>query len=64
MTQHYVCSTCHQKVEGDLVRYIHHTELHIIDVIKKRHPDWDCTEGLCPKCLECFRKAMKGECST
>lgn len=64
MTQYYACSVCDQKVERDLIKYIHHTELHIIDEIKKKHPDWNCSDGLCPKCLECFRKAMRGECRT
>jgi len=58
MPQRYECSTCHQKVEGDLMKYIDHTKLHIIDEIKKKYPDWDCTEGLCPTCLEYFENAM------
>lgn len=64
MPLYYFCSVCKQKVERDLVKYIHHTEQHIIDAIKKKHPDWNCSDGLCPKCLECFHKAMRGEYKT
>lgn len=64
MPQYYTCSVCGQNVERDLVVYMHHTDLHIIEAIKKKHPDWECGEGLCPKCLECFQKAKRGECKT
>ncbi len=57
----YKCSVCQEKVEGDLLLYINHTESHIIEHIKSKHPDWAEENGLCSKCEEYYRKQLKGE---
>lgn len=56
----YVCSVCNKTLERDLVAYIQHTDRHIIDEIKKKHPDWTDKDGLCTKCFEYFRQQMAG----
>ncbi len=61
MPSFYTCPICGEKVERELLTYIAHGDLHIVDEIKKRHPDWKCEDGLCPKCLECYRQMKEGE---
>ncbi|MCA9401530.1 MAG: hypothetical protein KC713_07870 [Candidatus Omnitrophica bacterium] len=55
----YICSLCQQSVDGDVSDLKIHTEAHIIDIIKNKHPDWVEDDGLCPKCLQYFRDQMK-----
>lgn len=57
----YKCSVCGEKVDGDLLAYIKHTETHIINHIKKDHPDWIEKNGLCPKCENFYRRQLEGE---
>ena len=56
----YLCSLCGEK-HADLEKFIDHTDAHIVEVIKQKHPDWAQEDGICPKCLEYYRKQIKGE---
>jgi hypothetical protein len=38
---------------------IPHTEQHIIEAIKKSHPDWIEDDGVCKRCYEFYRNQMK-----
>ena len=57
----YQCPLCHQSIDHDVKAYIDHTEQHIVDMIKADHPDWESGDGSCEKCLEYYRKQMRGE---
>ena len=57
----YTCPTCGEKMERDLLLFIGHTDGHILQELKKRHPEWITGEGYCPTCLDHFRAAMRGE---
>ena len=59
----YKCSVCGEQVEGDLLVYINHTEEHIMDEIKTKHPDWVEDDGLCKKCVDYYREQIKGDAS-
>jgi hypothetical protein len=59
----YQCSICQEVVKGDLLVYIGHTEKHIIDEIKSNHPDWVEKDGVCQKCVDYYKKQMKGNFS-
>lgn len=48
-------------MERDLLLFIGHTDAHILQELKKRHPEWITHEGYCQKCLDHFRAAMRGE---
>jgi hypothetical protein len=61
MMQYYTCSVCGAKVERELLVYMKHTDRHIIDEIKKKHPDWATSDGLCAKCADYYKKAMGKE---
>jgi hypothetical protein len=56
----YKCSLCGNVVEDDLKVFVEHTESHIVDVIKEKHPDWIQDDGMCSKCLEYYKKQLKG----
>lgn len=57
----YTCSVCNQTVEGDLIKFTAHTEDHIVDLIKAKHPDWVDDDGICQKCVDYYKKQLKGE---
>ena len=56
----YICDICKEKVMGDSLQFISHNEGHIVDVIKKRHPEWIEGNGLCQKCLDYYREQLRG----
>jgi len=56
----YHCSVCGKAVSNDLEILIEHTEEHIVDIIKKKHPEWIEKDGVCQKCVEYYRKQLKG----
>ena len=57
----YKCSVCGEKIDGGPLVFIKHTEIHIINHIKKDHPDWVEESGVCPKCENYYRQQLKGE---
>ena len=56
----YLCDICKGEVSGDSLTFIVHNEEHIVDVIKKKHPEWIEKNGVCHKCLEYYKKQLKG----
>ena len=56
----YKCSVCSESIDGDLLVYVDHTEQHIMDEIKLNHPDWVENDGICQKCVDYYKKQMKG----
>ena len=57
----YTCPTCGEKMARDLVLFTRHTDAHIVEALKKTHPEWITDEGFCPKCLDHFKAALRGE---
>ena len=57
----YTCPTCGEKMERDLSLFIDHTDIHIVDEVKKLHPAWVTDDGFCDKCLDYYKKARLGE---
>ncbi|MCM8776575.1 MAG: hypothetical protein NC930_09560 [Candidatus Omnitrophica bacterium] len=57
----YICPVCRQKIPRDLTVFLNHANQHIIQAVKKEHPDWVEKDGLCPKCTEYYERAKKGE---
>ncbi len=56
----YQCDLCGQKVSGDMIVYVDHTQKHVIDLVKYDHPEWVETSGVCRKCLEYYQNEIKG----
>ena len=57
----YTCPICQDSIKDELAAYIQHTEGHIVEVIKAKHPDWIEGDGLCQKCLDYYRRELKGD---
>jgi len=54
----FICPTCGKRMQRDLDVIVPHTEGHVIDAIKKLHPDWAKEDGTCVKCYEYYRKQL------
>jgi hypothetical protein len=49
-----VCSICGEPIQNE-TRELHSlAENWLIEQIKKDHPDWVESDGLCPKCIEYY----------
>ncbi|GEM_PF-774853 len=59
----YTCPTCEAKMERNLLLFIEHTDQHIVDELKKKHPNWITEDGFCPRCLDHFKQSMMGKAS-
>jgi len=58
----YNCPICGKIIpRGDLRLIRAHTDKHIIDVIRKKHPDWAQGDGMCMKCYRYYKGQLKGE---
>ena len=56
----YICDLCGKNIKGDSLVFIDHSEQHIVDIIKSKHPEWIETDGICQKCFEYYRKQLRG----
>ncbi len=57
----FVCPTCGKSISRDLLTVIPHTETHIVDVIKQKHPDWVEENGICKRCYEHYKAQLRKE---
>lgn len=44
----------------DLVRFLDHTNSHVIERIKSSHPEWAAENGVCEKCEEYYKLELQG----
>jgi hypothetical protein len=54
----YVCPVCNKSMPRDILDIISHTDKHIIDRIKKKHPAWVEKDGICTKCFDYYKKQL------
>lgn len=52
---------CGEMLPRDLLVIIPHTDNHIIDVIKKQHPEWVEKDGICRRCYEYYKSQLHPE---
>ena len=57
----YQCPLCGRKMARDLLLYLDHTQQHVIEQIKKEHPEWVTEDGVCQPCAEYYRKQITGK---
>ena len=57
----YQCPLCGRKMERNLALFLDHTEAHVIEQIKKEHPEWVASDGVCKPCSEYYKKQISGE---
>ncbi len=55
----YICPICKKGIPRELETIIAHTDVHIVDAIKKTHPKWVEKDGSCKTCFEWYKKQMK-----
>ena len=51
----FTCPTCNREMPAELMVIIPHTEEHVVNEIKKKHPDWAQSDGICKKCYEYYK---------
>ena len=57
----YRCPLCGRTMERNLVLFLNHTDQHVIDQVKKEHPEWVSKDGVCKPCAEYYRRQLSGE---
>ncbi|UCC94879.1 MAG: hypothetical protein JSW40_08725 [Candidatus Omnitrophota bacterium] len=55
----YECPICGKLLPHELIRIISHGEAHITEEIKKKHPEWVESNGVCRKCYEYYREQIR-----
>ena len=56
----YICTACGKKIGGDMMVYLEHTDVHIIELVKHDHPSWVEKDGICQQCVEYYQKELRG----
>ena len=57
----YTCPICNKKMPRDLLIYMDHQQEHVVEEIKKKHPEWVEKNGLCKKCVDYYKRSIKGQ---
>ncbi len=57
----YTCPACGKELPRELMSFLDHTERHIVEIIKRDHPDWAEDDGICKKCYDYYKKSLRGE---
>ena len=57
----FVCPTCKKRLPRDILVIVPHTETHIVNEIKKNHPNWVAEDGICKKCYTYYKEQMGKE---
>lgn len=55
----YLCPVCGKEMPRDLMVFLNHTDQHIVNEIKKTHPQWVDADGVCRRCLEFYRRQLR-----
>ena len=51
----FSCPVCGKLIPRELLAIISHGEEHVIDEIKKKHPQWHKSDPLCKKCYDYYK---------
>ena len=57
----YKCPLCSRKMNRNLAVYLDHTQKHVIEQIKKEHPEWVAQDGACKPCAEYYENQISGK---
>ncbi|MBN2120819.1 MAG: hypothetical protein JW734_07180 [Candidatus Omnitrophica bacterium] len=55
----FTCPLCGKHIPKELLVIMAHTEAHIIEEIKKKHPEWAKEDALCKKCYEYYKQQLR-----
>lgn len=56
--ENYHCPVCSAKIERELEIFLAHTDLHIFDVLQKKHPEWFACGGFYDTCEAYYRDQL------
>ena len=51
----FTCPICGEEIPQELAAIIAHGENHVVNEIKKKHPNWAKDDGVCKKCYEYYK---------
>lgn len=54
----YRCPVCHKEVPRDVVVFFDHAKEHIVEAIKKEHPEWVEEDGACTQCVKYYEEQI------
>jgi len=55
----FSCPVCGKIIPRELLGIVSHGEEHIVDEIKKKHPEWAESDGVCRKCYQYYRGQVR-----
>ena len=56
----FLCPTCGKSLPRDLLVVVPHTEGHVVEAIRRKHPKWVEDNGICSRCYKFYKSQMKG----
>ena len=54
----YKCPVCRNEMDRDLMAFMNHVHQHILDEIKKLHPELVSSNGECVKCEQYYQEQL------
>jgi len=54
----YRCPVCCNEMARELSLFLTHVNQHIIDEIKRSHPEWVSSDGTCDNCQSYYREQL------
>ena len=54
----FVCPVCGKIISRELTVIISHAEEHVVEEIKKKHPEWAESGGVCKRCYEYYKDQL------
>ena len=59
----YQCPLCHKQIDRELILFLDHTNQHVIDRIREKHPEWVEADGACKPCVTYYQMELSGQLS-
>lgn len=57
----YLCPVCAKELERDISVFLAHTKQHILDVLRKEHPEWRVGEAAHEECESYYERLFTWE---
>ena len=54
----FTCPVCGKIIPRELLTIVAHSEEDIVEAIKKDHPDWLDSDGVCKKCYTYYKEQL------
>jgi hypothetical protein len=57
----FSCPICKQTIPYELKAVMSHQDEHVVEQIKKNHPDWAQDDGICRKCYDYYKSQVRSQ---